>query len=306
MKTKILAMAAMGLWALALPASAQIIATSIPTEEVAGTGKGVTGVEKNFAFHLMVAPLAKWKYGEVYINPNNLFVGTVTGTPNSTILLAGEIAFKAGKDWSIGLGGWYNKVGQFTYPFAGTFGLPPVASVTFDFGGDLNLYEGHAGIFYHDFGVQGGVIKTSGNIGTTATFKTIALPGGSPQACTSILPATQCNNFRVPTFTADTTDWDIFGVYKHSWPSKTPVGISLGAGIYKKQGVSNNNQPLRDVVDHTVFSAFLTANIDLYKGLGLDASFWYVNKTSATSSNSSLGLDNQYRFTIGVGYTFSR
>ncbi|HVO10724.1 MAG TPA: hypothetical protein VMX54_08250 [Vicinamibacteria bacterium] len=296
----------LALFALAVPASAQIIVTSIPKEEAAGAGKGVS--EKKFAFHVLLAPIAKWKYGEVYINGNNGLVGTVTGTPNSDILFAGEAAFKAADDWTVGVGGWYNKVGGFTYPFVGTMSIEGLGDVgmTWDFAGDLTVYEGHANVFWRDFGLQVGVVKTTGSIGTTATFKTITLPGESPVSCSSVLSQEDCSNIKVPTFTADTTDWDLFAVYKHSWPVKYPVAVSAGAGLYSKQGVTETSHPLRDTETHTVFSGFVTGNVEVWKGLGVDVSFWYVNKTGATSTLGLQQLDNQYRFTMGVSYNFSK
>jgi hypothetical protein len=297
----IAACAAFVLCALAAPATAQIISTSVP-KSISGGGEG------RWAFHVMGSPFAKWKYGEVYIGALDesilLSLGNVQATPNSDFLFAGEVAFKAGENWTVGVGGWYNKVGQTVYTFDGdnldldgnVFGL--VA----DLDGDLSLYEGHVGLFYKAVGLQAGIVRTTGRIGTTVTARTFRFDGDEVP-CT---PAPECR-FSVPTDKGDTTDWDLFAVYKHSGGGSYPLSVSLGAGVYGKQGVTDS--PLRSDESATVFSGFATVNIGVYKGLGIDTSFWYIDKTSAIGSGDTRlgtrGTDNQYRFTIGLGYTFS-
>jgi hypothetical protein len=304
MNTKLFAMAAMGLCTLALPASAQIIATSIPREETAGTGKGVTGVEKKFAFHVMGSPLAKWNYSELYLDPNDVF-GTIHGTPNSNFLFAGEAVFAAGTDFSIGVGGWYNKIGGHQFDFAGYSVVPepeaPAGSLNINavLDTDIKAYEGHIGLFYKDVGIQGGVVKSSGSVGPNGQIT--AVNGRSLSA-----------PFTLHSPDANTTDLDLFGVYKHAFGGKggSPVraGLALGAGIYRKRGISSGS-PLRRPDDNTVFSGFATLNLDFYKGLGIDVSYWYVGGTGTFnpgSGFSSFAGDSQSRFTVGLGYTFSR
>lgn len=322
MKTKVVAIAVMGLGAWVAPASAQIIATSIPRAD-SGTGKAAAG-EKKFAFHILAAPVSKWKYGELYFGEldtaHDFGIGTVQSSPNGKFLFAGEIAFKVTKSWTIGLGGWYNKVGTTTYGFNGnvfdTADTPPFVKITANQDGDLKMYEGHANIFYKDVGIQAGVINTRGTIGGTNTVvKTYQFPGQAPFDCLSGGATTADCSFPIQKYTSDTKDWDMFGVYKHSWAGATPIGISLGAGAYRKQGTSNT--PLRAGVAKTLSTAFATANIDLYKGLGIDTSFWYIGKTQATAGDLTRAGEagqvplnglatTQSRFTIGIGYTFSR
>jgi hypothetical protein len=305
MSTKVVAMAAIGLSALALPASAQIIATSIPREEVAGKGKGVTGAEKKFALHLMVTPLAKWKYGEFAAGvcpagvcaQDILDYGVFTGTPNSKFLFAGEVVFKAARDWTVGVGGWYNKVGSVNYNFDVqsiylSSGRQGHETGTLD--GDLNVSEGHASIFYKDFGLQAGIVHTNSAIANSRIVTDSLNQKNVGQPLGSIDPSSNSAN-----------DWDLYGVYKFSGGSKQPWGISLGAGFYKKKGNTVNAQ--RPAQDKTVFSGFVTGSVDIYKGLGLDASFWYVGKTEAAIGGTTLASSPaQSRFTLGVGYTFSR
>ena len=307
MQARTVAIAALVLGGLAAPAAAQIIATSIP-RSIAGGGEG------RWAFHVMGSPFAKWKYGEVYIgrldDSVDVSLGNVQATPNSDLLLAAEAVFKAGENWSVGIGGWYNKVGETIYTFDGdhlSLNSPPglqFFGTTADLGGDLNLYEGHIGLFYRDFGLQAGIVKTTGRIGTTVRIRSFTFhefPGAPTEPCTS-----DCE-FTVPTDKGDTTDWDAFLVYKRAWGNSNPSGLSLGAGLYRKQGVTD--APLRSDEDATVFSGFATLNIGVYKGLGIDTSFWYIDKTDAIGSGDTRlgtrGTDNQYRFTIGLGYTFS-
>lgn len=306
MKTKVVAIAILGLGAFVAPASAQIIATSIPRADSGGKA-----AEKKFAFHVLAAPLAKWKYGEVFIGDigPDLAVGTVQAKPNSDFLLAGEVAFKAGRHWTVGVGGWYNKVGNTTYGFDGDVLFSDgFGQMTVDLGGDLTIYEGHANLFFKDIGIQAGVVRTSGTIGDNAKYKTFTFDG-QPFKCTDLLSASDCNNNAIDVFKGNTTDWDVFAVYKHAWGGKSPLSISLGAGGYRKQGSSDT--PLRSTDSTTVFTAFATASVSVYKGLGLDASFWYIDKTDATKGEGSLasksaGTDSQSRFTIGLGYTFSK
>ena len=88
--------------------------------------------------------------------------------------------------------------------------------------------------------------------------------------------------------------------------SSRPYGLSVGLGIYNTKGDTETSQRSPD--DQKVFSGFFTGTVDLYKGLGLDASYWFVGKTEA-----DLGLGTPVssekatnRFTIGVSYTFSK
>jgi hypothetical protein len=290
--------------ALAPAASAQIISTSIPYAD-----RGVAAGGKNANFHVMVAPFAKWKYGEVYIgepDPGLLVVGSVNATPNSDFLVAAEGAFGLGEGpWSLTVGGWYNKVGQTDYALSGTFLLDDpslfpfnVGTINVDVGGDLNLYEGHVGIFYKDFGIQAGIVKTSGNIGGTAQNLRVVFTADPTGQETSL------GDFDVAVFESDTTDWDVFGVYKRSgerW------NASVGAGAYGKQGITSGS-PLRNAENKTVFSAFVSANVEVWKGLGIDASFWYIGSTGTIEGElADLGAvdsDSQSRVTVGVGYSF--
>jgi hypothetical protein len=304
MKTKVVAIAVMGLGALVAPASAQIIATSIPRAESATPGKAAAG-QKKFAFHILAAPLSKWKYGEVFIGPATgpdfLYNGIVDSNPNSKVLLAGEVAFALGDKWSLGLGGWWNKIGSTTYHFAGKSTLlflkgNPVVNATFDTPGDTKIYEGHLNLFYKDVGIQAGIIRTNGKIGGTLSNLVFTGPGG-----TFPVPGIQAGDFGQATL----TDKDAFVVYRRSGGTHTPWGVSIGAGAYRKQG--NLDSQLRLGEDHTVFTAFGTVTVGIYKGFGIDASYWYIGKTKSFDVGGAVSAESpiQSRFTLGLGYSFS-
>lgn len=322
MKTKLVAIAILGLGAFVAPASAQIIATSIPRADSGGVK--AAGGEKKFAFHILAAPVSKWKYGELYFGDldtaGDYGIGKVQASPNGDFLFAGEIAFKVSRSWTIGFGGWYNKVGTTQYAFDGNVferrDSPPMFAITADLNGDMKMYEGHANIFYKDVGIQAGLIWTRGSVGgTDITVKTFTLPGQAPFDCLGGSNTKEDCKFPIEEFPSKLKDWDVFAVYKHAWNGRTPIGVSLGAGIYRK--VPTFDTPLRTFDPRTLFTAFATANVNLYKGLGVDASFWYIGKTKATAEDlvqageggrvSLAGLETtQSRFTIGLGYTFSK
>src|SRR5262245_6699020 len=87
-------MALGGLALMTAPATAQIIATSIP-KSIAGGGEG------RWAFHLMWAPYAKWNIATFEEDPS-AFLAT-KGDPKSDFLGAAEVAFKAGENVTVGI-----------------------------------------------------------------------------------------------------------------------------------------------------------------------------------------------------------
>jgi len=98
-------------------------------------------------------------------------------------------------------------------------------------------------------------------------------------------------------------DYDGYLVYKTGGisASDTHWSFSLGGGFYHY-----------DIVSKTVPSFFATATVGLFKGLGVDASYWYVAKTKRSELQdalSDIGVDldqNLSRFMVGVSYTFSQ
>ncbi len=305
MKTRSCLLAAAGLCLVGSTASAQIIMTSIPrlSATAQATGGGTTsGGEKKFALHVMGSPMSLWKYNELAGGPvrtnDSLFdIALFKGSPSSDFLLAGETVFKVGRDFSIGVGGWHNKVGKVTYGFGvatfdESFELVDIASGTLD--GDLTLSEGHVSFFYKDVGVQAGIVHTNSKLTSSKILASEIFEDSIGKPLQSIEENNTAN------------DWDLYGVYKYSGDAKRPFGVSVGAGLYGKQG--NTKSAQRSAEDQVVFSSFVTGTVDVYKGFGLDASYWYIAKTKADLLGLAVPLvaDPASRFTFGVSYSFSR
>ena len=288
-QARISVVAAFGLAVLAGPAHAQIIATSIP-KSVAGGGEG------RWAFHLMWAPYAKWNIATFEEDPT-AFLAT-KGDPKSDFLGAAEVAFKAGENASIGLGGWYNKVGSDDAEYI--FFLSDPEGTVFLSGPlnrDVKHTEGHVNLFYKNLGVQFGLVHNTTKINTiTADIATVNDVEIDPQIANQFLTDVEG--------VEDTAnDWDGYLIYKTGGTSAndTNWSFSLGGGIYHY-----------DIVSKTVPSFFATATLGLYKGLGADVSYWYVGKTKRSELQDALadaGVDldqNLSRFMVGVSYTFSQ
>ncbi len=285
--------------ALAPPAPAQIISTSLPTA-MAG------GARDRFSLHVMATPFAKWDYKEVYGNEKPSSdgsavgdIGLIKGTPNSDFMAAAEMAFALGDgNWSLSIGGWYNKVGDNDFTFEGSYytrlpngRIDAVKTETATIPVDLTLYEGHLGIFYKAVGIQGGIVHT--NQKSNGDLIGNVIGDDPPKDFLAYAP-----------FDKGTNDWTFFGVVRMSgerW------AFSAGAGAYFKVGVDDS--PLRFEDDQVVFSGFVTGTVNIFKRLGLDASYWYIAKTGAVGEfaanvGSRVGSDAQSRLTIGVGYSF--
>ena len=283
------AMALVGLALVAAPATAQIIATSIP-KSIAGGGAG------RWAFHLMWAPYAKWNIATFEEDPS-AFLAT-KGDPKSDFLGAAEVAFTAGENVSIGLGGWYNKVGNDSADYI-FFLADPEGSVFLSgpVNRDVKHLEGHVNVFYKALGVQFGLVHNTTQINTiTADIATVDdIP----------IPLDVANDILTDVAGVEDTanDWDGYLIYKvgGTTASDSNWSFSLGGGIYHY-----------DIVSKTVPSFFATATVGLYKGLGVDASYWYVGKTDRSElqralADAGVDLDQSLnRFMVGVSYTFSR
>jgi len=289
MQARTVAIAALVLGGLAAPAAAQIIATSIP-KSIAGGGEG------RWAFHVMYSPYAKWRMNTFEEDPT-AFLAT-SAKPKSDFLAAAEVAFKAGDAVTLGLGGWYNKVGEHTGEYA-FFLADPEGSVLLAGPLDLDVSytEGHANIFYRDLGVQFGIVHS------TRTVRSIT-------AEVALLNEVEIDPEPFNVALADVegvkdtaNDIDGYLIYKAGGTSAndTNWSFSLGGGFYRY-----------DIVKKTVPSAFATVTLGLYKGLGVDASYWYVGKTKRSELQRALadaGVDldqNLSRFMVGVSYTFSQ
>jgi hypothetical protein len=290
MRARSVAIAAFGLAVVAAPATAQIIATSIP-KSLAGGGAG------RWAFHLMWAPYAKWNISTFEEDPV-AFLAT-KGDPKSDFLGAAEVAFKAGEDVTVGLGGWYNKVGNDSAEYA--FFLADPGGNVFLAGPvnrDVTYTEGHVNVFYKSLGVQFGLVHSNYKVNTiTADIATIDDFDIPLDLANEILAE------EVSGVEDSANDWDGYLVYKVGGTTGNDSlwSFSLGGGIYHY-----------DIVSNTVPSFFATATVGVFKGLGVDASYWYVGKTDRSELQEALadvGVDldqSLNRFMVGVSYTFSR
>ncbi len=292
--------AALALGGLVSPASAQIIATSIPKAGGAAPGKGA-GAEKQFAFHILGAPIAKWKIN-AFEEEGGAFLAS-SANPNSKLLLAGELAFSARSDVTIGIGGWFNKVGNTNYDFVFLDTSEQGSGLTGVRADDLTYTEGHVNVFYKDVGLQFGLVHSKSTtsdvtireffLGDTV-FSRAALVSLIGSAAVSTIEG-EARGLEV-----SATDFDSYLVYKtgssrFQRDAKVPWTVSAGAGLYHYQATSK-----------TVFSGFLTGSVDVYKGLGLDVSFWYIGKSNSESQKILGVVDNLSRFSVGIGYSFSR
>ena len=306
-KAKVFAIAVLVIGMAAAEASAQIIATSIPR-----LAPGESGGSR-YAFHFLVAPVAKWNYGEAYYwdnKPNtdgwyNTFTGTTNSRPSSKILIAADAAIKLREPWSVGVGGWWNKIGTMTHNVDTSIAVRSVDrndivvtpyNYRADFGGRLEIYEGHASLYYRDYGIQAGVVRTKVHIDKTHRHPTIY------DRQTRKVVEDRAEDIVLEPFDLNTTDWDIFAVYRKSGGTKLPWVASAGVGTYFKEGTIDT--PLRQAGDRTLLTSFLTARVEVYKGLGVDASYWYIGPTGDTWGYPH--RDTQTRFSLGIGYTFAR
>jgi hypothetical protein len=298
--------AAMALSALAAPASAQIIATSIP-KEFTGSGKAGTP-EKKWAFHVMGSPFAKWNINSYFQEPTGVddpLVQNVTSTDSgSKFIFAAEAAFKAGDNVTFGVGGWYNELGTAELDFF-QLTLDPSDPNLLRYGVapyELRIYEVHANAFYKDFGVQAGMVRNR--------YRQKGLRAGTVEVDCVDSRCSSTETFRYredANFDADiqlVTNWDAFLIYKKGFNTGKSMnwGVSVGSGFYRDGEAKT-----------TVFTGFATATVGLYKGLGLDVSFWYVGNAEMTAARRDFQelLDDRIksdvsRFTVGLGYTFSK
>lgn len=304
MRMRGLALAALGAFALATPVSAQIIATSIPREDVGGgTGAG----ENRFALHLMASPFAKWKINSYVEEPKGdpTFVNASSTDSSSKFIGAAELAFAVSEDVTIGVGGWYNTLGE---PDVDVVELDVLAEFPYVFTGiatqDLSAAEFHANVFYKNVGVQFGLVRTSATLkGLRAgsSFFFLDEPAG-PDNPVILDRDFAVSEFGVAEEKRTAKAWDAFLVYKYGGRSdvRVPWAVSLGAGVYRDTETSSS-----------AFSGFATASLQLFRGLGIDASYWYVGSSKPTEARQELGdilettlSDNLSRFTIGVGYSW--
>ncbi|OGC90156.1 MAG: hypothetical protein A2W25_17440 [candidate division Zixibacteria bacterium RBG_16_53_22] len=277
----------------------QIISTSLPTEIPEGKKLPITA-------HIMLSPLGSWDYKEVWIGPTESVesgnyvqnFGTLGQSPNSQILVAGELAILLGsKGFAATVGGWFNKVSDEEYDLDGVslvyspeLDLIGYASYSASVPISITILEGHLGLYYRSFGIQFGMVRSSAN--SNGDFLRTTIEGISYGDFLNQYP-----------FDVAMTDFTIYGVFKKSikrW------GLSAGLGAYMKQA-GPDDAWLRFTEKKTVPSGFLTANFEAIKRMSLDASFWYIGDTEDVKifeGIASSPSDAQSRLTVGIGYSF--
>jgi hypothetical protein len=290
--------------ALAPSASAQIIASSLPSVSEPTSGK-------KWAVHLMASPLAQWRYNEVFVDElesRYAVLGEIVGKPSSRVMLAGEVSFGRRDGVIVTAGGWYNKLGTHTFDIAGALILPPSPEFPDGYNDihyavfetNLSMAEGHAGVSYKGLGLQVGVVATSGSF-DSGEFVNADGSRRTPRTDYGTLPD------------AKTMDYDIFAVYRRAFAARERLSVAVGVGAYRKQAgrkdTSDFSPPLRSGKDKTVLTAFAAAGVNIVKGLGVDVSYWYIGKSDATEEVGNradlvLASDQQSRLTVGVGFTF--
>jgi len=148
--------------------------------------------------------------------------------------------------------------------------------------------------------VQAGVVHTSGTVtGFRAGSVVVDLNTGDTFTFDRDVTLAEAG---VPEQEFSSNNWDAFLVYKKgSPPGNNPWSVSLGGGVYHDSQASS-----------TKFSGFVTASVGLFKGLGIDASYWYVGGAKPTAARQELEdlledaiSENMSRFTVGIGFTFN-
>jgi hypothetical protein len=249
-----------------VPASAQIISTSVPKD---AAGKS----EKKWSLHVMVSPYAKWQINDYLAGFDCSEFGGRRGedcagtgkVDAKSMLLAGEVAFQLSDSFLLSAGGWVNKIGKETPVFefrsqnTGQSVTGPINVGQADYG---TITEVHGAIFFKDLGLQYGVIMVPHEL--------IGL------------------NSR--------TDVDGYLVYK---PSFGKVALSIGLGSYNSGKFTDVTYGEIPSVSH--IAGFATASVRLVKGLSVDGSFWYINKSKGAKSIDV--SDSMTRYMIGIGYS---
>jgi len=254
------------------PASAQIISTMIPLENVSGASSTVSTRQ---AFHLM-AGFTNWDFGFDQAGRDQVVTsgGSTSGGRNG-VILAGDFSGAVADNLTIGGGGWYNKVTDWVLsePAGPTFNAYEL-TVTRAFS---SIY---GNVFYRHVGVQAGIIPARGK-------ERIVLPGlGS---ASDDLNQTDANVFAVARFGAARSGL--------RWHTTAGAGLHVYGTIPASSVFSRPESP-----SAAAFTAFANASIGFGGGVSLDASFWYVGADKNYSSTSRIGNTNQSRFTIGIGY----
>jgi hypothetical protein len=232
-------------WSVSYPSrtSAQIISTMLPPESTSAP----PGVSRTYAFHFM-GGFADW---ETSFDPGVIqalnALGDLHGHEGHGFILAGDMTFRAGRDLTAGVGGWYNRV----TPVVGSF--PEFGSLEFDMGSSYYAFYGN--VFYRYIGVQAGLIPIQRHV-------TLKDPG---HAFTDHYGEIDGNVFVVGRI-ARAKWFGTLGGGFYRYGEQPPIDLFQLPGLPAAVG----------------FSWFGNASLALGKGLWVDASIWRTGKTRLT------------------------
>jgi hypothetical protein len=264
--------------ALARPASGQIISTMVPMETQSPSAAAPAGPGPTAAWHVM-GGFAHWSFGgDKALKDDVASKGGTSSGGNKGFILAGDVAFKAGRNMSVGFGGWYNKLTDFEAHVParpGFFAVDQTSTHSFS--------SFYGNVFYKNVGVQAGVIPLRGHT-------TISVPA---------------NGFN-GTDDNGQTDFAIFGVARTgSKPGRPRWSAVAGLGLYRY-----GSRPATTTLGFeaspaaNAFTIFVNGSVGVYKRFSVDGSIWFTAADSNFSFDSGIGNQSQTRFTIGIGYGF--
>jgi hypothetical protein len=249
----------------AVTADAQIISTAMPIEPSSAVSQGTRTSAARLNAHVM-AGLASWDFGNGDPAPGE----TLTGGRNG-LIIAGDLAVRAGAKLVVGAGGWFNSVEQ-SVSNQGTT----------QFTIDRTAYSIYGNLFWGHVGVQAGVVPFHDHEAVSL------LMNGQRYAGDETVTENDVDVFALGRFGSDSN--------QRRWSAM------LGAGLYRYGSRPENAglfiQPASPSAN--VFSGFGTASVAMYRRLSVDASLWY---TADDGNPGAEGNVSQLRFTIGVGLT---
>ena len=259
-------LALFAIFVTAAPAYAQIISIMDPA------ANRRTGV------HLM-AGFADWTFPFNPASKQQVLDdgGQIQGDGSHGFIIAGDVAVRAGTSWSVGGGGWYNKVEPhiLSYPDGNPNADTPIF-FAYDITSRASFYSLYGNVFYKRIGVQGGVVPVRSHETVEIEFT------GSG---TDDFSQTDSNVFVVGRFGQE------------KWSATAGAGLHR----YGSRAAGEIFYLHKDSPAATAATAFVNAAVKLGAGFSVDGSVWY---TAADKNADTPGIGNasQTRITIGIGY----
>lgn len=214
---------------------------------------------KNWNLHVM-AGYTRWDIGE--LNDQTFGEpGSGSGGKNGGIVAA-DVAVRAGDALTVNVGGWFNKLQPFKLPGEGLSISRSTA-----------ISSGYGSVSFKGVGVQAGIVHYSHSWAFASAFANVPAPAD---------------------FDESVNDFDAFATYRRGGTAGNDRqwSFSVGAGLFRAAAVG-------DLPASTSFSGFGNASLGLYKGLSVDAAYWYIGNQTVSYQD-----ENGSRMTVGIGYTF--